>query len=173
MKGIIFPYMDKFFNEAGVMLDAASQLGGGSEGSQQETEAAAASTETAAPDGSEAEAAPRGGLMDFAPMLLLWGGVFIAIYFFLFRPQRKREKSMAAMQDSLKVGDNIVTTGGLYGKIAELGQEAHIVEFGTNRGVRVAVRKNDIAGIKTPVLTPPHTKGIAEDKPEAKEEKDK
>ena len=61
------------------------------------------------------------------------------------------------MQDSLAVGENIVTTSGFFGKIVGVGTNAFLIEFGEGRGFKVWVRKNDIAGIKTPVMTPPPT----------------
>ena len=105
--------------------------------------------------GQETESEPINPLanyLQFGFILLM----VIAMYFLLFRPQRKRDKSMAEMQKALKVGDNVMTSGGFYGKIVELGTDAHVIEFGSNRGVRIAVAKSDIVGIKAPVLTPPH-----------------
>ena len=75
------------------------------------------------------------------------------MYFFMFRPQRKREKEMKNLQSSLRVGDNIVTSSGMYGKIMDVGQDCFVVEFGTNRGVRIPIRKADVIGVKEPVLT--------------------
>ncbi|GHV43492.1 hypothetical protein FACS189490_13640 [Clostridia bacterium] len=114
------------------------------------------------PNATDAPAA-SGGLASFLPMILIYGVLAFAIYFFLFRPQKKRDKQMKEMQNSLKVGDNVVTSSGFFGKIVELGQEANILEFGQGgRGVRVAVRKSDILGIKTPVLTPPIKEPVKE-----------
>jgi len=92
----------------------------------------------------------------FSPMMILiWVGMFAAMYFFLFRPQRKRDKQMKEMQSALRVGDNILTSGGIYGKIAGVGDDAFLIEFGENRGVRVWVRKSDVLGVKAPSTTPP------------------
>ena len=162
MTKIIFP-IGNLTESSVIMLDAGSQLG-----SNPSDENAANNADTSSGDQSQAgtqtpaageETPPKqGSWLDMLPMILLWGGVFVLIYMFLFRPQRKREKKIAEMQESLKVGDNIVTHGGSFGKIVEIGQDAHVVEFGTNRGVRVPVRKSDIQGIKTPTTTPPPVK---------------
>ncbi|MCL2753924.1 MAG: preprotein translocase subunit YajC [Defluviitaleaceae bacterium] len=103
--------------------------------------------------------------------ILIWGLVIVAMWFMLIRPQRKREKEMREMQQSLKVGDSIVTTSGFYGKILGVGTDAYLIEFGENRGLNVWVRKSDIAGIKSPTTTAPKK----EEAPAttAKEEKDK
>jgi len=90
------------------------------------------------------------------PMLLVWGAVFVGMYFLMFRPQRKREKQMKEMQASIKSGDNIVTTGGLFGKITDVGTDSFIVEFGVSgRSVRMPVLKTDVLGVREPIMTPP------------------
>ncbi|MDR1913350.1 MAG: preprotein translocase subunit YajC [Clostridiales bacterium] len=101
------------------------------------------------------DVAAAGGLNPIF-MILIWVAVIGVFYFFSIRPQSKRDKQMKEMQSSLRTGDNVVTTAGFFGKIAEVGDDCFIVEFGTNRGVRVPVRKSDIVGIKEPKLTPSH-----------------
>ncbi len=54
-----------------------------------------------------------GGLSAFAPLIIL----FIIFYFLLIRPQQKRARETRTMQDSIQVGDTIITNGGLYGTI--------------------------------------------------------
>jgi len=90
----------------------------------------------------------------FTPMtLLLWGGVIVLMWFMLIRPQRKREREVREMQSALKVGDPIITTSGFFGKIVGTGTDAFLIEFGENRGLKIWVRKSDIAGIKSPSTT--------------------
>jgi len=82
--------------------------------------------------------------------------LFVGIYFLFFRPQRKREKQRKEMQAGIKSGDNIVTSGGLYGKVADVGTDCFVVEFGiSGRSVKMPVAKSDVVGVKEPVLTPP------------------
>jgi len=89
-------------------------------------------------------------------MLAIWGGVFVLMYFIMFRPQRKREKLMREMQDSVKTGDNIVTSGGLFGRVADVGTDSLVIEFGiSGRSVKIPVLKGDVIGLREPVLTPP------------------
>lgn len=89
----------------------------------------------------------------------VWILVIVGFYFLTIRPQRKREKQMKEMQSGIGVGDNILTSGGLFGRVAEVGHDCFVVEFGTNRGVRVPIRKSDVLGVKTPQITaPPETK---------------
>ena len=95
---------------------------------------------------------PGGGINMFW-MYGVWILVFVGFYFIAIRPQRKRDKERKAMQSNIKVGDNVVTSGGLFGKVADVGQDCFIVEFGTNRGVRIPINKADVLGIRSPQLT--------------------
>ena len=96
---------------------------------------------------------PAGGL----PMWIwvVYGGIFVAMYFVFFRPQRKREKKMKEMQAAITTGDNVVTSGGMFGKVADIGEDCFIVDFGTNRSIRIPVLKSDVVGIREPKMTPP------------------
>jgi preprotein translocase subunit YajC len=47
-----------------------------------------------------------------------------------------------------------VTTNGLFGKIADVGEDCFVVEFGTNRGVRIPVLKTDVVAVREPKMTP-------------------
>ena len=79
----------------------------------------------------------------------------VAMYFLMFRGPRRREKKMKEMQAGIRTGDNVVVTGGMFGRIADVGEDCFIVEFGTNRGVRIPVLKSDVLGVREPKLTPP------------------
>ena len=114
----------------------------------------------AAAEGAEqiaAVAAPAAGPLglfgDMGWMFALYAAIIVGFYFLTIRPQRKRDKKMKELHATLKVGDNVLTTGGMYGRIADVGQDCFIVEFGTNRGIRIPVRKSDILGIHTPQIT--------------------
>ena len=87
--------------------------------------------------------------------LLIIPLMILFMWLVIFRPQRKREKAIREMQNNLRTGDNVVTSGGLYGKIVGVGTDSFLVEFGENRGIKVWVRKFDISANKTPVTTPP------------------
>lgn len=55
-------------------------------------------------------------LVTFLPLIL----VFVVFYFFMIRPQMKKQKEMTNYRNSLKKGDKVVTTGGIYGRINEV-----------------------------------------------------
>ncbi len=63
-------------------------------------------------------------LMQFLPLIL----IVVVFYFFMIRPQMKRQKDLKKFRDELKKGDKIVTTGGIYGKIIEMQETTLIME---------------------------------------------
>ena len=64
-----------------------------------------------------APAGAAGGLMSFLPIILM----FVVLYFLMIRPQMKRQKEQKAMIDALAKGDEVVTAGGLVGKVSKVG----------------------------------------------------
>jgi preprotein translocase subunit YajC len=78
--------------------------------------------------------APAGpGMMDILFLVLL----FVVFYFFLIRPQSKRAKEHRQMVESLAKGDEIVTNGGLSGKITQVGDNFVAVEIASNTEVKI------------------------------------
>ena len=82
---------------------------------------------------------PGGDLMTFLPMI----AIFVVFYFLLIRPQQKRAKETRAMLEALQKGDEVVTAGGLVGKIAKLGDQYASVEISPN--VEISVQRAAIA----------------------------
>lgn len=80
-----------------------------------------------------------GGIMSFLPLIL----IFVVFYFLLIRPQQKRAKEHKSMLDSLNKGDEVVTAGGVLGKIKNVGENFVEVEVATN--VLVKVQKPQIS----------------------------
>ena len=74
-----------------------------------------------------------------------WSGIvmmvliFVVFYFFMIRPQSKRQKEIRKFQDSLEVGKHVVTSGGIYGKIKEVKDNIVVLEVADN--VRIKVNK--------------------------------
>jgi preprotein translocase subunit YajC len=129
-----------------LLQDVSTVVGGGE---------SAAAVEGAAETAADA-AAPAGGLNPIF-MVLIWVAVIGIFYFFSIRPQSKREKKLKELQSSIKTGDNVLTTSGFYGKVMDVGEDCFVIEFGTNRGVRIPVRKSDVVGISTPNINPKPT----------------
>ena len=78
----------------------------------------------------------------FIPLIL----IFAIMYFLLIRPQQKRLKDHKAMVESLRRGDQVVTQGGLIGKVAKV-KDGDEVEVELNEGVKVRVVKSTIAQV--------------------------
>ena len=75
-------------------------------------------------------AAPEAGLASMAPSLIILVLMFVVFYFILIRPQKKKEKELKAMLDSLKVNDEVATIGGIHGKIVRIKDELFVLESG-------------------------------------------
>ncbi|MCX6229872.1 MAG: preprotein translocase subunit YajC [Bacteroidia bacterium] len=80
-------------------------------------------------------------------MLLMMGLMILVFYFFMIRPQIKRQKEMAKFRAALQKGDKVVTTGGLYGKIEEIKDNIIVLEIAPNVKVKVdkSVVLNDMS----------------------------
>jgi len=69
--------------------------------------------------------------------------IIIAIfYFFMIRPQQKRQKDIQKKRDALEVGDKVVTAGGIYGKIREIGDVYMLIEIAD--GVKIRIDKASV-----------------------------
>ena len=88
-----------------------------------------------------APAAQEPGLMGFLPLVIL----FIVFYLFLIRPQMKRQKEHTKMVQGLVKGDEAVTSGGLLGRITDVGD--NFVRLEIAKGTEVKVQKHAIAQI--------------------------
>jgi len=75
------------------------------------------------PSGAAGQGNP---LMTFLPLIL----VFVVFYFFMIRPQMKKQKEMNNYRSSLKKGDKVVTTGGIYGRVYEVKENFITVDVG-------------------------------------------
>ncbi len=72
-------------------------------------------------------------LMTFLPMIL----VVVVFYFFMIRPQMKRQKDLRKFRESLAKGDKVVTTGGIYGKVADIKEGYILLQVDDNVKLRV------------------------------------
>ena len=92
-----------------------------------------------------APAAPAGqgnNLMSFIPLIL----IFVVMYFFMIRPQKKQEKEANAMRDNLTVGDEITTIGGIIGKVVSIKEETCVIETTKDR-TRIRILKSAVSRV--------------------------
>ena len=88
------------------------------------------------------------GLFGGFGSLIFIGIMFVAMYFLTIRPQKKAEKEAAAMRNSLEVGDEVTTIGGIIGRIVSIKEETCVIETsrdGTKiRFLKSAINKVDV-----------------------------
>ena len=84
---------------------------------------------------------PANPIMQLLPLIL----IFVVFYFLLIRPQAKRAKEHKAMVAALAVGDEVVTSGGILGKVTEAGEQFLTVEVA--EGVRVKVQRHTVSSV--------------------------
>ncbi|QEP45015.1 preprotein translocase subunit YajC [Ectothiorhodospiraceae bacterium BW-2] len=93
-------------------------------------------------DAAVAGAAQQPGLLEaLFPFIIL----FIVFYFLLIRPQQKRVKQHKAMTEALQKGDEVITNGGILGKVTELAEEFLTIEIA--EGVVIRVQRSAVATV--------------------------
>ena len=80
------------------------------------------------------------GLLQFLPFAIILG----IFYFLILLPMKKRQRKIQEFQDSLKVGDKVITTSGIYGQITRLGEKSLQMQIAER--VRVEVARAAVAG---------------------------
>jgi preprotein translocase subunit YajC len=87
------------------------------------------------------DAASPGGLLSFLPLIV----IFVVFYFLLIRPQTKRAKEHRQLVEKLAVGDEVITNGGLLGRITHVGDSFVTVELADN--VKIKLQKHAVASV--------------------------
>lgn len=75
--------------------------------------------------------------------LIFIGGILLVFYFFMIRPQQKKQKDQKKFIGAIKKGDQVVTLGGIHGKIAAI--EENTVTLEVDRGARIKMEKSAIS----------------------------
>ena len=87
---------------------------------------------------------PQSGLIGLLPFILI-AGIF---YLLIIRPMRSRQKNLESLIASLKNGDKVITTGGVYGTIAGVRENTFLLKVGDQ--VKLEVAKNAVASLQSP-----------------------
>ena len=87
------------------------------------------------------DAAPQGGLLSFLPLIV----IFVVFYFLLIRPQMKRAKEHKQLVSQLATGDEVVTTGGILGRVTHVGDSFITLELADN--VKIKIQKHAVASV--------------------------
>lgn len=83
-----------------------------------------------------------GAFTSFLPLVL----IFVLFYFLILRPQQKQGRKRTDMLKSLKRGDNVITSGGIYGKIVSVADDVMTIEIA--KGVNIRVSRSGVAGLQ-------------------------
>ncbi len=105
-----------------------------------------------------AEGGAGGSPLAFLPFVL----IFVLFYFLILRPQQKQTRKKEEMLKSLKRGDNVITAGGIYGKILNIAED-NTVTLEIYKGVSIRIARSGIAGLE----------GQGKEEPKDKEDKSK
>lgn len=96
------------------------------------------------------EASATGGNPSMFIVILVYIAIFAALYFFLIRPNSKKKKEEAQLRNSLEIGDEITTIGGIMGRVVAIkdDEDAIIIETGSDR-VKMKFKKWCISSVDT------------------------
>ena len=94
----------------------------------------------AIPEGMPIDAGP----MSMISMLLSMGLIFVVMYFLMIRPQRKRDKQQREMRSKIEVGDEVITIGGIIGRVVSLREDTIVIETGSDRS-KIRIQRNAIS----------------------------
>ncbi|MBO7160314.1 MAG: preprotein translocase subunit YajC [Paludibacteraceae bacterium] len=86
----------------------------------------------------QAAAAPESGYANIILIVLM----FVVFYFFMIRPQMKKQKEMKKFRDSIANGDKVITAGGIYGKVKDVKETTLTLEIADN--VRITIDKGSV-----------------------------
>ena len=108
----------------------------------------------------EPQQTPQNGTGNIIFMIVLYAAIFLALYFFLIRPNSKRKKQEAELRNNLEIGDEITTIGGIVGRVVAIKEEEDeiIIETGSDR-CKLKMKRWCISSVNT-----------VKEKPEAKAE---
>lgn len=113
-------------------------INGGQSGTQENTNAEVQQT-----DSTGTGTGTTGG-GSFWGLMAIYAVFIIGMYYFISRPQKKKQKKIEEMQSQLSVNDDVYTSSGFHGKIVDVEDKTFIVEFGTNKGIRIPVNKSEV-----------------------------
>ena len=83
---------------------------------------------------AEGAAQPQGNSWSFWIMMIL---IFVVFYFFMIRPQTKKQKELQKQRDEMKKGDKVVTAGGIYGEIKEIQENTLLITIAKDITIKV------------------------------------
>ena len=92
-------------------------------------------------------------------MIIMLVVMFAIMYFFMIRPQQKKQKEIQNFRNAIERGQQVVTAGGLYGTVKDIDDVNNILVIEVANGVRVRVERNSVFGTAQPADQTAATKG--------------
>jgi len=107
----------------------------------------ASAVASAASGTSSVEMTPEGGIISMLTMFLPIILMVVVMYFLILRPQRKKEKETQKMRSNMQIGDEVVTIGGIIGRVVSMKEDTIVIETGSDRSkiriLRTAINQNN------------------------------
>ena len=88
-------------------------------------------------------AAMGGGFGMFLPLILIIG----IMYFFMIRPQNKKQKELQKMRDALQKGDKVITIGGIHGTVSSVKKDSNVVTIRVDENTKIEFNRSAIATV--------------------------
>ncbi len=86
-----------------------------------------------------------GGQSSMIYQLLLWAGIIGVFYFFMIRPQQKKQKDQKKFLEELKKGDEVITIGGLHGTVVSVYETTVTLEVDGSKGTKMKFEKSSVS----------------------------
>jgi len=86
-----------------------------------------------------------GGASGSIQMIVMMVAIIAIFYFFMIRPQQKKQKAVQQAREAMKIGDKVLTAGGIHGKIREVGDTYFIIEISDN--VKIKIEKSSVYAV--------------------------
>lgn len=90
------------------------------------------------------QAQPAGAGSGNWSFLIMMGLIFVVMYFFMIRPQQKKQKELVKFRNSLAKGDKVITAGGIYGRVIEVSEKDSFIMMEIDSNVKIKVDKSSI-----------------------------
>lgn len=87
-----------------------------------------------------------GGGAEMTSMIVMLVAMVALMYFMIYRPQKKQQKREAEMRNSLEIGDEVTTIGGIIGRVVAMKDDTFVMETGSDR-VKIRFRRTAIAAV--------------------------
>lgn len=78
------------------------------------------------------------------PMILMWVLIGVIFWFFIFRPQKKRQQEIQNFRNSITVGSKVVTAGGIHGEVRSIDEADNVLVIEIAKGVNIRVDRNSV-----------------------------